>query len=155
MAYMQVREVLAHVTKLRRRVRNKARRFHAVAADDIIASLLDRFEEHDRAMSGFQHQLVQAASPGVLDTWIQFTDTRPVEEEIADLGRDDDACDAEKFVQEFLDLDQRLLSLYATAGDQANAASVQEFFRKLVQMEVQKARANSWNVAQTQDTRRT
>lgn len=155
MAYMQVRDVLAHVTKLRSRVRNKARRFHTVAADDIIASLLDRFEEHDRAMSGFQHQLVQEASPGVLDTWIQFTDTRPVEEEIADLGRGSGACDTEEFVQEFLDLDQRLLSLYSTAGDQCNADSVKEFFRKLVQMETQKVRANSWNVIQTQDTRRT
>ncbi|WP_145288805.1 hypothetical protein [Pirellulimonas nuda] len=150
---MQVRDVLAHVTKLRRRVRNKARRFQATASDDIIGSLLERLEEHDRSMHGFQAELERNSPKAVLETWIQFPDTKPIENEISDLGRKAEADDAEQFIEKLLDLDQRLLSLYHTAAEQTHAPSVQEFFRKLVDMESQKARANSWNVAQTQDAR--
>lgn len=155
MAYEQVRDILKHVQALRQRVLELARQQQADTQDELLSDFLARVEQHDQYMEACLAGRVDDVPEGVLDTWIQFPDTQPIDDEIRQLSEnaegDASLSDDEQAVQRVLALDQRILDLYKNAAGQVQSPRVKSLFDDLVLMEDQKARAKGWGYMENRD----
>lgn len=153
MPFEQVKTILTHVQTLRQRVRDIAKRQEFAAKNDLVAALLGQAEEKDRVMQDLLTRHADGASQGVLETWVQFSDTAMIERELAEIGASREDGD-EATLMRLLELDRRLLEIYQTASEQSRSERVKQFFAELAEMERQKARRRARNLTELDDLHR-
>jgi len=156
MAFQQVEAILRHTRELRNRVCDAVRSARQAEPDPIAKELMQRIEQHDYRMQQFLSGHARSAPQEVLDTWVQFSDTKQIEQEIDALGFDKKSRNPppRAVIDKALELDHRIMDLYRSAKEQVSAPSVKDFFEKLLMMEEQQARSKSRNAVETQDLKR-
>ena len=144
MSYIQVRDVLDHLTQYYRRLGTLYDEIGETTDDERLALLLEHMGRHERSFGRAVAEHERQGAEGVLNTWLQYEFDKGVEEAFreAELHENPSPEEVIRFSQK---IDQSLTDLYGQLAQYTDARRIQELFESLLALEQRKEENYSWS----------
>jgi hypothetical protein len=152
MAYAQVHDILARVRTVHKRLRRYCEQQRDAAEDEMVRELLDRVARREKGMTVCLARYTSEATPGILDTWIQYPGLEPVDEAVEAIGSAAHQSAAD-VVERVLACERTLADVYQDMADQAPGPHVREFLQNLQFLAAEQGRVIGRAVMDMRDLR--
>ncbi|HEX9725031.1 MAG TPA: hypothetical protein VGC53_12195 [Vicinamibacteria bacterium] len=134
MAYQTIRDVVAHVRALHRRLQHLVGETRTHMDDQRFALLLDFINQHESALEQALEAVEQRGSEAVLNTWLQFEQTAEVDRAMR-RSEPMPSGSGDEIVRHVLQTEKTLIRLYQLLQGSTGSPTVQSFFSGLLEME--------------------
>ena len=134
MAYQTIRDLVAHVRKLHRRLRDLVSEAEMQEEDERTALLLEFIDEHESVLERAVVAAEQKGGKAVLDTWLQFEQTNELDRAMRQ-GEPTSSPSGDEIVDHVLRTENALIRLYELLQGSTSSSSVQTFFASLMELE--------------------
>ena len=134
MAYQTIRDLVAHVRTLHRRLRDLVCEAETQADDERTALLLEFIDEHEAALERTIAAAEQKGGEAVLDTWLQFEQTSELDRAMRQ-SEPASSRSGYEIVDHVLRTENALIRLYELLQGSTSSSSVQTFFASLMEIE--------------------
>lgn len=148
--FQQVRDILSHVHEVRGRLRLLTEECINETHDELLSAYLNRAKLHDEFMQRCLVGEFDEAPPSALNTWIQYPDLQPLDEELDGMV-EDSLSDSQAMLDRLVAVDKRILEIYDRVREQSESQAVRNLFDRLRLMEEQKTRAKAWGQVELSD----
>jgi len=153
MSYIQVRDILSQAKFLQKFVLEYTQRHQKKSYDELLQGLYREMALYGERMGTVLSNFNDGPSQGLLETWIQFSDVKALEEAMDRLANVDEQ-DEQIILQCLLAAEERLIELYEQAMTQVRAPRVQSIFEQLKILEDQHLRILANSVSELGEIRR-
>lgn len=134
MAYLQVKDILAHAEKLREFLRDYTRRHELKADNDLLAGLFQEVNRHEVQLEKVLVAFEEDTPKELQQTWIQFSGVEDLDDAMDALSAVDEQDD-QTILEQLLDAEETLQRVYRLAQEQADAVELQELFSDLLELQ--------------------